>query len=117
VKAVWYTKNREFSGHRILGGGEFVERIIKEAEARIKYQLPGIDHSEKIDKFILKICKNEKVPIEEIQGGSRRRKASKVRARIAMGLVKTLGVTLAETARLLGVSTSAISKIIKRAGA
>jgi len=117
VKALRRTGDRELSDDRILGGGEFVDRIIKEAEARIKYQLPGIDHSEKIDKFILKICKNEKVPIEEIQGGSRRRKASKVRARIAMGLVKTLGVTLAETARLLGVSTSAISKIIKRAGA
>jgi putative transposase len=107
--------DRKLSDDRILGSGEFVERIIKEAEARIKYQLPSIDHSEKIDEFILKLCKNEKIPIEEIQGGSRRRKASKVRALIAMGLVKKHGVTLAEAARLLGVSTSAISKIIKRA--
>jgi putative transposase len=115
VKALRRTGDRELSDDRILGSGEFVERIIKEAEARIKYQLPSIDHSEKIDEYILKLCKIEKIPIEEIQGGSRRRKASKARARIAMGLVKTHGVTLAEAARLLGVSTSAISKIIKRA--
>ena len=32
--------DRELSDDRILGSGEFVERIIKEAEAKIKYQLP-----------------------------------------------------------------------------
>ena len=37
------------------------------------------------------------------------------RARIAIGLVKRHAVALAEVTRLLGVSTSAISKIIKRA--
>jgi DNA-directed RNA polymerase specialized sigma subunit len=37
------------------------------------------------------------------------------RAQIAIGLVKTYGVALAEVARKLGVSTSAISKIVKRA--
>jgi putative transposase len=70
---------------------------------------------QRIDKFILNMCKDETVPIEEIKGGSRRRKASRVRARIAIGLVKTHGVSLAESARQLGVSTSAISKILKRA--
>ena len=58
---------------------------------------------------------DETVPIEEIKGGSRRRKASRVRARIAIGLVKTHGVSLAEADRQLGVSTSPISKILKQA--
>jgi len=115
VKALRRTGERELSDQRILGSGEFVEQIIKEAEAQIKYQLPLLDQSQKINEFILKTCKNEKVPIEEIKGGSRRREASKVRARIAIGLVKTNGVALAEAARQLGVSTSAISKILKRA--
>jgi REP element-mobilizing transposase RayT len=115
VKALRRTGDRELSDERILGSGEFVERIIKEAEAQIKFQLPVLEQSEKIDEFISKICKNEKVPIEEIKGGSRRRKASRVRAKIAIGLVKTHGVALAEVARQLGVSTSAISKIVKRA--
>jgi len=115
VKALRRSGERELSDQRILGSGEFVEQIIKEAEAQIKYQLPLLDQSQKINEFILKICKNEKVPIEEIKGGSRRREASKVRARIAIGLVKTNGVALAEVARQLGVSTSAISKIVKRA--
>jgi DNA-directed RNA polymerase specialized sigma subunit len=40
---------------------------------------------------------------------------SRIRAQIAIGLVKTYGVALAEVARKLGVSTSVISKIVKRA--
>jgi len=114
VKALRRTGAREVSDERILGSGEFVKQIIKEAEASIKYQLPLLDQGQRIDEFISKICKDEKVPLEELKGGSRRRKASKVRARIAIGLVKTHGVTLAEAARRLGVSTSAISKIVKR---
>ena len=38
----------------------------------------------------------------------------RVRSEIAQRLVKELGMSLAEVARLTGVSTSAISKIIKR---
>ena len=44
----------------------------------------------------------------------RRKGVSEVRALISIGLVKTYGVALAEVARRLGVSTSAISKIISR---
>ena len=115
VKALRRSGDRELSDGRILGSGEFVERIIKEAETQIKYQLPLLEHHHKIDEFITEICQAENVSIEELKGGSRRKEISRVRARIAIGLVKTQGVALAEVARQLGVSTTAISKIIKRA--
>lgn len=115
VKALRRIGNRALSDERILGSGEFVEHIIKEAESPIKYQLPLFEQKQRIDEFIFKICKDAKVAVEEIKGGSRRGKASRLRARIALGLVKTHGVSLAEVARRLGVSTSAISKIVKRA--
>jgi REP element-mobilizing transposase RayT len=115
VKALRRSGDRELSDERILGSGEFVEQIIKEAETKTKYQLPVLDHHKKIDELITRICRDEKVSIEELKGGSRRREASRIRARIAIGLVKMHGVALAEVARLLGVSTSAVSKIMKRA--
>ena len=115
VKAMRRSGDRELCDDRILGSGEFVERIIKEAEAKIKYQLHVKEHHHKIDEYINKICKRETVSIEELKAGSRRKEVSRVREQIAMGLVKTHGVALAEVARQLGVSTSAISKIIKRA--
>jgi len=113
VKALRRTGDRKLSDERILGNGEFVERIIKEAEGKIKYQLPVKEHHEKIAEFITKVCKKEKVSIEELKAGGRRRETSRVRAQIAIGLIKTHGVSLAEAARQLGVSTSAISKILR----
>jgi DNA-binding MarR family transcriptional regulator len=85
-------------------------------ESKIKYQLPvkGADH--KIKEVMGKICKSEKISIEELKAGSRRKEVSKVRARIAIELVKKYGIALAEVARQLGVTTSAISKIMKQAG-
>ena len=116
VKAMRRSGDRELSDDRILGSGEFVERIIKEADAKIKYQLPVKEQDQKINEFIAKLCKNEKVSIKELKSGSRRKEVSGVRALIAIGLVKKHGVALAEVARRVGVSTAAVSKIIKRAG-
>jgi hypothetical protein len=108
--------DRELSDDRILGSGEFVERVIKEAEARIKYQLPVKVHHQKIDEYIGDLCSSENVSIAELKTGGRRKEVSAVRARITLGLVKRHGVSLAEVARRVGVSTSGISKILKREG-
>ncbi len=94
--------DRELSDDRILGSGEFVERVIKEADAKIKYQLPVKEQDQKIDEFIAKLWKNEKVSIKELRSGSRRKEVSGVRALIAIGLVKKHGVALAEVARRVG---------------
>ncbi len=102
------------SDDRILGSGEFVEGIIKEADAKIKYQLPMKEQDQKINEFITRLCKNEKVSIEELKSGSRCKEVTSVRALIAIGLVKKHGVALAEVARRVGVSTAAVSKIIRR---
>ena len=55
------------------------------------------------------------MPKSKLKGGSRRKEASRVRARIAIELGKTHGIALVEVAGQLDVSTSAISKIIKPA--
>ena len=115
VKALRRSGDREMSDDRILGSGEFVEQIIKDAQAAVRYQFSVKEHPGKIDEIIARECKNEKVSIKEIKAGGRRRAASRARARIALGLVKTHGLTLAEVARQLGVTTSAVSRIISRA--
>ncbi|MEE8185534.1 MAG: hypothetical protein V3T96_03945 [Thermodesulfobacteriota bacterium] len=53
------------------------------------------------------------VSIKELQSGSRRQSIVKSRKRIARQLVEDYVISLAETARQLGVSTSAISKSLK----
>lgn len=116
VKALRRSGDREMSDDRILGSGEFVEQVIKEAQATARYQFSVKEHAAKIDETIARECKNHKVSIEEIKAGGRRREASRARARIAIDLVKTHGLSLAEVARQLGVTTSAVSRIISRAG-
>jgi len=115
VKAMRRSGERELSDDRILGGGEFVERIIKEAEEKIRFQLPVSEELQKIDELMTQICKDERVSIDELKGGSRRQEISEVRKRVALELVQRHGVALAEVARRVGVSTSAVSKILKRA--
>ena len=115
VKAMRRSGERELSDDRILGGGEFVERIIKEAEEKIRFQLPVSEELQKIDELMTKICKDERVSIEELKAGRRRKEVREVRKRIAIELVKRHGVALAEVARRVGVSTSGVSKILKRA--
>jgi putative transposase len=73
VKAMRRSGDRELSDARILGSGEFVEQIIKEAESKIKYQLPIKEQDQKINEFIDRISKNEKVSLEELKAGSRHR--------------------------------------------
>ena len=115
VKALRRAGDRELSDDRILGSGEFVEQIIKEAEGKVKYQLPVKEQNRKIDKFITNLCKNTKVSKKELKSGSRRKEVSGVRSLIAIELVKKQGISLAEVARRVGVSTTAVSKIIRRA--
>jgi DNA-directed RNA polymerase specialized sigma subunit len=91
-----------------------VERILSEADKHILGQLSINERIIEADKKILKVCRKEGVNIKELKGGSRRSNLSKIRTQLALELVEENGLTLAETARQLGVSTSAVSKIFER---
>jgi len=54
----------------------------------------------------------EVVNIKELNSGSRRRFVSEARRIIACRLVREYGIPLSEVARYLGVTTSAVSKMI-----
>ena len=99
---------------RILGKNEFVERVISEADDKIKNQVSSNRRITDANELIKEICKNKNVNVAELKGGSRRGNASEVRAYLARLLPKYYGLTLAETARQLGVTTSAVSKIYSR---
>jgi predicted HTH domain antitoxin len=59
-------------------------------------------------------CKKEKVAVAMLQTGSRRPPLPKVRRVIALKLINEYGVSLAETARRLGISTSGVAQILRR---
>jgi len=108
------SKDKVLSDERILGQDDFVERVIGEADKRIKAQISINERKVDAEKKIHEVCKRTGVNIEELKGGSRRGPLSELRARLALELVREYGLTLAETARQLGVSTSAVSQILIR---
>lgn len=75
---------------RILGSGEFVERVIVEG------------------------CKKSGASLTELRSGSRRGKLPMIRAALVPKLVEDYGVSAAEVAQQVGISTSGVSKILTR---
>jgi putative transposase len=116
IKALRRIGSREEGDQRILGSGPFVESILSEAELSNKYRLANLDRKKMASELIKSCCQEGSVSIEGLTGGSRLRQVSKVRVELAYRLTSELGLSLAETARLLGVSTSGVAKILSRSG-
>jgi len=108
------SKQRVLGDERILGSGAFVEQIIKEADEKITYQLSGHKRRQDADSYMRMICQREGINVEELKSGSRRGEVSRIRSDLALWLVEDRGIPLAEAGRQLGVSTSAVSKMIRR---
>ncbi|MEW5746831.1 MAG: transposase [Nitrospirota bacterium] len=105
-------KEAEQSDERILGSGDFVERIMAEAEQRQSRMFSGASALEKVDETIRAVCEEEGVRESELRNGSRRRQVSRVRKKIARELIERYGIPMATVARETGVTTSAISKLM-----
>jgi REP element-mobilizing transposase RayT len=105
---------QENSDERILGSGEFVESLLREAEERELRQLRISRSGKTIDEIIKEECQARSVSARELQSGSRRRPVSEARAVIAFRSIEELGLATAEIARALGVATSTVSRAITR---
>ncbi len=105
---------KEEFDERILGGGDFVHKILKEAEEKEIRQLKLRLSGKTITDIIQEECKKRQVSPKELKGGSRRNKVSQARALIAYRSIEELGLSTAEIARQLGVTTSTITRAIAR---
>jgi REP element-mobilizing transposase RayT len=101
---------------RILGRGDFVERLLHEAEARQRPRLRPAERAGRGAAIIKAACTRAGIPPTEFAAGSRRGAISTLRAEVAQTLVADLGLSLAEVARRCGVTTSAISRALRRPG-
>jgi REP element-mobilizing transposase RayT len=114
VRSLRRKGERTAADERILGSGKFVEEMLKDANERLRCQLAGGNRKEVIKQEIEKICLHEGINMKELRMGSRRGGISEVRRRIALQLVEEHGIPLAEIAREVGVTTSAISNMFRR---
>lgn len=112
VKALRACGGEEKSDERVLGSSEFVEALLREADERIKRQLPLNEKIEEARRRVVAVCREEGVGEKALTSGSRRRRVSAVRRLLANELTGEIGLSMAETARLLGVSTPAVWRIV-----
>jgi putative transposase len=107
------SKQQLLTDERILGSGDFVEKILKDADERFRCQIRAKNQRGSMQQIIEDMCRKKKINIMELRMGSRRKMVSRVRADLANMLMAQLGIPSAEIARQLGVSTSAIVKILR----
>ena len=105
---------REKSDERILGSGEFVQQLIQQSDIERKRQFSMKENLEQAVWYIKRECKDEGVDIKALRAGSRRRIVSRLRNQLIQNLVEDFGLSLAETGRQMGVSSSAVAKALDR---
>jgi len=105
---------REKSDERILGSGAFVQQLIQQSDIQRKQQFSRTENLELAIQHIKKKCRDERIEINVLRAGSRRRNVSKLRTRLIEDLIVEFGISLAETGRQLGVSSSAVAKALDR---
>ncbi|MBI5416955.1 hypothetical protein HZA55_03265 [Candidatus Poribacteria bacterium] len=99
---------------RILGDSDFVHDILKDAEQRQIRQLSFKKSGKTITDLIEEECRKLQINPIELKSGSRRKRISEVRAKIAYRSMGEFGLSAAEIAGNLGVNTSAIIKAVAR---
>ncbi len=102
-------RERWAADERILGGTEFVERMLREAEAS-KTVWPRTKARAALPGLMARIARTFAVEQAEMVGGSRRTAAVQARATVSIFAVAYLGLPGAEVARALGVAPSAVSR-------
>jgi putative transposase len=103
--------DRPLADARILGVDEFVERVLKDAEPKVHYSFRSLGNRDRMERLIEESCRKKGIQKAEIKMGSRRCQISQLRAELAWKMQEEFGLPMAEIARQLGVSTSAIAKI------
>jgi putative transposase len=99
---------------RILGGSEFVERVLRESEEewerRSLLRKRGVD----LKWLMERVSSHFGVETESLKSGSKVPTIAKARAVLCYLAVRKIGMTSASIAAELGISPSAVSKAIAR---
>jgi putative transposase len=100
------------SDERILGSERFVERLLSEAEEREKETLRLSRKAPDLPTVARGIVKEEGIEESELRSGMRERRVVKGRRIFCQLAVRKMGYPGAEVARFLGVTTSAVNRLV-----
>jgi len=114
VQAVRRLRQPALADPRILGTGSFVEQMIQAGDERLRVIHRMEDRQRQARVAIAEACRQAGASLEELRFGSRRRPLPALRVKLAIRMVEEWGLSLADAARELGVSTSGIAKAVGR---
>jgi hypothetical protein len=114
VRAIRQRKEPVLADPRILGTGAFVQEMLQAGDARLRAQRGWTRRLQAAQTWIARGCRRAGITPEEVRRGGRRQPVATLRAELAVGLVTELGLSFAEAARQLGISTSGIAKILRQ---
>ena len=107
---------KQASDERILGQGEFVERILAEADEKGNDLFRTGRKKEGLESLGKRVCKDHGVSLKELRSGSRRHAVVEARQELSRLGIMEHGYSGAEIARYLGVTTSCITRPLSSSG-
>jgi len=109
------TGNEDSTDRRILGNETFAAKVRREIVHKTEnHWLVPSRMKKEIQKLIEGKCRQENINPSQLRMGSRRHPIGKVRSDIAWKLAIELGVPSVEIGYQLGITPSAVSKILQR---
>ena len=115
VQSMRRRREKVLSDERILGGNDFVKKVLKEAEERKEVVLPELERLQLFDDEIEQACESAGVTVTFLRSGSKIGQLPSLRKELARKAVCEYGISLAETGRKLGVTTNAVSFMLRNA--
>lgn len=100
------------SDERILGGDEFIQKLMSEAEEREKETLRLSRKVPDLPNLGRAVVKGEGVDESELRSGNRKREVVRARRLFCQLAVGRMGYPGAEVARFLGVTTSSVNRLV-----
>jgi putative transposase len=98
---------------RVLGGGDFVERLWREVERAQHPQTPRLA----IETLVTRVCRQTGTTPEEVAGGGRRAAVTRARDGIAHLWVGRLGQSGRQLAPILGIAPQSVYRAAARGAA
>jgi len=102
---------RVASDERVLGGDEFIQRLMSEADEKEKQTLRLGREVPKLLTLVKRITKGEEVEESELRSGTRKKEVARARRLFCQLAIGKMGYPGAEVARFLGVTTSSVNRL------
>jgi hypothetical protein len=104
-------RGRTVRGHPILGGSEFANNILADAEQKAKKALRLILKISDLSSLAMKVCKGEEVNEIELRSGLRKMEVVKSRRMFCQMALKKMGYSGADVMRFFGITTSDVNRL------